>query len=42
MGSKGSFSDFEHGMVIGATQAGLSISHTADLLGLSVSGGNYQ
>ncbi len=28
-------SDFEHGMVVGARRAGLSISKTADLLGFS-------
>ncbi len=27
--------DFEHGMVVGARRAGLSISETADLLGFS-------
>ncbi len=32
MGRKGDLSDFEHGMVVGARQAGLSISKTADLL----------
>ncbi len=31
MGKKGDLSDFEHGMVVGARQAGLSISKTADL-----------
>ncbi len=35
MGKKGDLSDFEHGMVVGARQAGLSISKTADLLGFS-------
>ncbi len=34
MGKKGDLSDFERGMVVGATQAGLS-KKTADLLGLS-------
>ncbi len=34
MGKKGDLSDFERGMVVGARQAGLSISKTADLLGL--------
>ncbi len=34
MGKKGDLSDFEHGMVVGARRAGLSIS-TADLLGFS-------
>ncbi len=33
MGKKGDLSDFEHGMVVGARRAGLSISKTADLLG---------
>ncbi len=32
---KGDLSDFEHGMVVGARRAGLSISKTADLLGFS-------
>ncbi len=32
MGKKGDLSDFERGMVVGARQAGLSISKTADLL----------
>ncbi len=32
MGKKGDLSDFERGMVVGARQAGLSISQTADLL----------
>ncbi len=35
MGKKGDLSDFERGMVVGARQAGLSISKTADLLGFS-------
>ncbi len=35
MGKKGDLSDFEHGMVVGARRAGLSISETADLLGFS-------
>ncbi len=37
MGKKGDFqgSDFERGMVVGARQAALSISETADLLGFS-------
>ncbi len=35
MGKKGDLSDFEHGMVFGARQAGPSISKTADLLGFS-------
>ncbi len=38
MGKKGDLSDFERGMVVervGARPAGLSISKTADLLGLS-------
>ncbi len=32
MRKKGDLSDFEHGMVVGARRAGLSISQTADLL----------
>ncbi len=28
MGKKGDLSDFEHGMIVGARQAGLSISQT--------------
>ncbi len=36
MGKKGDLSDFEHGMVVGARRAGLSISYTADLLGFSL------
>jgi len=35
IGKKGDLSDFEHGMVVGARQAGLSISATADLLRFS-------
>ncbi len=35
MGKKGYLSDFEHGMVVGARRAGLSISKTPDLLGFS-------
>ncbi len=35
MGKKGDLSDFERGMVVGARQAGLSISKTVDLLGFS-------
>ncbi len=35
MGKKRDLSDFEHGMVVGARRAGLSISITADLLGFS-------
>ncbi len=35
MGKKGDLSDFERGMVVGARQAGLSSSKTADLLGFS-------
>ncbi len=35
MGKKGDLSDFEHGMVVGARRAGLSISKTADLLEFS-------
>ncbi len=35
MGKKEDLSDFEHGMVVGARRAGLSISKTADLLGFS-------
>ncbi len=35
MGKKGDVSDFERGMVVGARQAGLTISKTADLLGFS-------
>ncbi len=35
MGKKGDLSDFERGMVLGARRAGLSISKTAYLLGLS-------
>ena len=34
-GRKGDLNDFERGMVVGARQAGLSISETADLLGFS-------
>ncbi len=35
MGKKGDLSDFERGMVVGASRADLSISKTADLLGFS-------
>ncbi len=35
MGKKCDLSDFECGMVVGARQAGLSISETVDLLGFS-------
>ncbi len=35
MGKKGDLSDFERGTVVGARQAGLSISQTIDLLGFS-------
>ncbi len=35
MGKKGDLRDFEHGMVVGARQAGLSISKIADLLEFS-------
>ncbi len=35
MGKKRDLSDFEHGMVVGARRAALSISKTADLLGFS-------
>ena len=35
MGNKGDLSYFECGTVLGARQAGLSISETADLLGFS-------
>jgi len=35
MGKKGDLSDFEHDMVVGARRAVLSMSETADLLGLS-------
>ncbi len=35
MGKKGDLSDFKRGMVVGARQAGLIISKTADLLGFS-------
>ncbi len=35
MGKKGDLSDFERGMIVGARQAGLNISQTADLLGFS-------
>ncbi|KAI5085721.1 hypothetical protein C0J45_2277, partial [Silurus meridionalis] len=34
-GEEGNLSDFEHGMVVGARRAGLSISETVDLLGFS-------
>ena len=33
MGKKCDLSDFDHGMIVGARQGGLSISETADLLG---------
>ena len=32
---EGNLSDFEHGVAAGATEAGLSISETVDLLGFS-------
>ncbi len=35
MGTKGDLSDFECEMIVGARQASLSISKTADLLGFS-------
>ena len=35
MGKKCDLSDFDHGMIVGARQGGLSISETADLLGFS-------
>jgi len=35
MGKKGDLSNFEHGMVVGARQAGLSISQSSQLLGFS-------
>lgn len=35
MGTRGDSSDFEHGIVVGARQATLSITETADLLGFS-------
>ncbi len=35
MENRGDLSDFERGMVVGARQAGLNISKTADLLGFS-------
>jgi len=35
MGKKGDLSNFERGMVIGARQAGLSISKSAQSLGFS-------
>ncbi len=35
MGKKWDLSDFEHGRIVGARRAGLSISKTADLLGFS-------
>uniref|UniRef100_A0AAY5LA69 Tc3 transposase DNA binding domain-containing protein n=1 Tax=Esox lucius TaxID=8010 RepID=A0AAY5LA69_ESOLU len=35
MGKKGDLSNFEHGMVVGARWAGLSISQSAQLLGFS-------
>jgi len=36
MGKKLDLSDFERGMVVGARRAGLSISQSAQLLGLSL------
>jgi len=36
MGKRGDLSNFEHGMVVGARQAGLSISQSAQLLGFSL------
>ena len=36
MGKKGDLSNFEHGMVVGARRAGLSISQSAQLLGFSL------
>jgi len=35
MGKKGDSSNFEHGMVVGARRAGLSISQSAQLLGFT-------
>ncbi len=35
MGKRWDLSDFEHGMIVGARRAGLSISKTTDLLGFS-------
>jgi len=35
MGKKGDLSNVEHGMVVGARRAGLSISQSAQLLGFS-------
>jgi len=35
MEKKGDLSDFEHGMIVGVRQAGLSISEPDDLLGFS-------
>jgi len=35
MGKKGDLSNFEHGMVVGARRADLSISQSAQLLGFS-------
>jgi len=35
MGNKGVLSNFEHGMVVGARRAGLSISQSSQLLGFS-------
>ena len=35
MGKKCDLSDFDHGMIVGATQGGLNISETDDLMGLS-------
>ena len=35
IGKNGDLRDFDHGMIVGARQGGLSISETADLLGFS-------
>lgn len=35
MGREGDLSDFENGVVIGARQASLRVSETAELLGIS-------
>ena len=35
LGNKYDLSDFDHGMIVGARQSGLSISETADLQGFS-------